>query len=192
MQKVMKDEVNERYSIILRNLNVNWKLELKNKSEELKRIGLNTSGVGIKSMYDLIEKLVYSSIENLDMEIKLISEEFNAVIPFKTLKHYIQKFEKAIYGHIDSMQEDIKNTFQPMTPSCETSFDTQIDNIKGNTKAKLDRIYSKNKNLQKFKKIEWLVLINTIIALGGLVVGIISLFKDSNQVQYLTIFFKNI
>lgn len=191
MQKVMKNEVDTRYNEILRNLYVNWKSQSKNKSVELKRTGLNTSGVGIKSMYDLIEKLIFDSIESLDNTINQISKDFNTVIPFKDLKKYVQAFEKAIYGHIDGMQKDIRDMFGEITPSCEASFENTICNIKGNAKSKLDRIYTKNKNLQKFKKIEWLVIFNTIVAILGLVVGIMSLVKDNSQVQYLSIIFNN-
>lgn len=75
------------------------------------------------------------------------------------------------------MKKDIKDTFEDLTPSCEASFELRLNNIKENAKGELDRIHIKNKNLQKYKKIEWLVIFNTIATIGGFIVGIISLFK---------------
>ena len=36
------------------------------------------------------------------------------------------------------------------------------------------------KNIKKYKKIEWLVIINTIATIGGFIVGIISLILTLN------------
>jgi len=192
MQKVMKNEVDTRYNEILRNLYVHWKLESKKKYEELTEQGLNTSGIGVKSLYNLIEKLVFESIENLDNMINQIYKEFNAVIPFKELKKYIQGFEKSIYGHIDSMQKDIKDIFNTSAQLSEASSELKVNNIKGNTKAKLDRIYLKNKNLQKYKKIDWLVIINILTTVIGVSVAIISLLIqliDSSHISCVRTFF---
>lgn len=94
MQEAMKDELDARYGYILRSLSVNWKLESKSKYEELIREGLNTSGAGVESMYNLIEKLVFNSIGNLDNIINQISKEFNNVIHFKELKNTYKDLKK--------------------------------------------------------------------------------------------------
>lgn len=176
MKKTMENEIDKRYSEILRNLYVNWMLGLKNKNEELKSKGLDTSGVGIEIIYNLIEKLAFNTCENLDNMFEDIKKEFNTKIPLKVLKKYIDKSINSIFGHLNNMQEDIANKFgnDILVQSNESS----INNIKGNVKAKLERIYDKNKNLQKFKKIEWLVIINTIATIGGFIISIIGLIKS--------------
>ena len=178
MQDSMKNEINERYHEILKKLNTNWKLKSKSKHEELIRQGLNMSGVGINSMYNLIEEVIFNSINDLDNMIKDISNEFNDKIPFRELKKHIYKFENTINDYIDCMDKDIHEISEKLTDSCESSFKSKISNIKSNAKNKLERIYIKNKNLQKYKKIEWLVIINTGVAIAGLIVEIIGLVKQ--------------
>ena len=173
MKETMKKEIDKRYEEIFRNLYVNWKLKLKNKQEELVAIGLNSSGAGVTSIYSLIEKLVYDTIENLDKMIADIKNEFKTKIPLKYLKQYLEKSEKAIYNHIDKMEKEILNQYDKVL--FNDSNNSKINNLKGNVRAKLARIYDKNKNLHEFKRIEWLVIINTIATIGGFILSIISL-----------------
>ena len=78
MQKVLKNEIDTRYKQILRNLSSNWKIELKNKYEELIGKGLHTSGRGIQTLYNLIEKSIYNSINKLSFSI-IFSHHFSGL-----------------------------------------------------------------------------------------------------------------
>ena len=139
MQESMKKEINDRYHEILRKLYINWKFKSKSKYEELRRQGLDSSGHAITSMHDLIQALVYISIEDLDNMIKEISKEFNDKIPYKELKKYINNFEEALYGHVDSMEKDVEDKFRGLISICEPSLELWINNIKGNIKSKFKK-----------------------------------------------------
>lgn len=170
MKKAIEDEIDKRYSEILGNLYKNWMLELKNKDEELKNKGLDNSGAGITIIYNLIEKLVFNTCKNLDNMFEDIKKEFNTKIPLKILRKYIDKSKKSISGHLTSMEKDLFDKFEKIA-----SNELEINNIKGNVNAKLERIYDKNNNLQNFKKIEWSVIIEIIIGIAGLIIAIIAL-----------------
>lgn len=175
MKKSMKKEIDKRYSEIFRKLNIDWKLELKRTQEELISKGLNTSGIGVKSFYDLIDKLVYDTIEMLDKMFDKIKEDFKSKIPLKDLKQYTQKSEENILANINEMEKEILSKVDAILVNATNEL--RINNIKGNAKAKLERIYDKNKNLNNYKRIKWLVVINTVATIGGFILGIISLFK---------------
>lgn len=170
VKKAIEDEIDKRYSEILGNLYKNWMLELKNKKGELKNNGLDNSGAGITIIYNLVEKLVFNTCENLDNMFEDIKKEFNTKIPLKIMRKYIDKSKKAIAGHLTSMDKDIDDKFEKII-----STELKINNIKGNVNAKLERIYDKNKNLHEFKRIEWKFIIEIIIGIAGLIIAIISL-----------------
>lgn len=173
MKESMQKEIDKRYEEIFRNLYVNWKFKFKNKKEELLSIGLNASGVGVTSMYDLIEKLIYDTIENLDKMFEDIKDEFKAKIPLKYIKQYLEKSEKAIYNHIAEMEKEILNQYDKLF--INESNNSKINNLKGNVKLRLERIYDRNKNLQEYRKVEWPVVIEIIIGIIGLILAIIAL-----------------
>ena len=168
MNETIKKEIEKRYFDILQNLYLSWKLNLKDNKEKLV-----LSETGIRYIYDLIEKLVYQTIENLDKMFEDIKSEFKVKIPLKYLKQCLEKSTKSIYNYIDEMEKEILNQYNKVLDI--ESNNCKINNLKGNVKSKLERIYDKNKNLEEFKRIEWLVIINTIATIGGFIVSIISL-----------------
>lgn len=174
MKQEMKKEINIRYTEIFKKLYLDWKIESEFKYKEITDRGLNKSGVGIKMMYDIIEKLTHKTIEELDNMFQDINREFKTDIPLKYLREYINDGEEAIHKHIKNMEQELTKKVEKRFTK-DSSIEIKINNLKQNAKIKMERIYDKNKNIHNFKKIEWLVIINTIATIGSFIIGIIGL-----------------
>lgn len=175
MRKYMKEELERRYNEIFRKYYTEYMIELKNKYENLLEKRLDKSGVAVKVMYDVVEKEVYEVIENLDNLISEINTLFEP-ITLTDLSQYIDRSKKNINSSIDKMESIIcEKLGNDKLLNIET-IKQKSNNIKQNNIHKLNQIYLKNKNINSFKKIEWLVIINTIATVGGFILTIISFF----------------
>lgn len=175
MQRNFKKDFENKYDEILKNLYVQWKLQHRRKYEELQEKGLSNSGVGTKEMYKLIEQLINQTIIELQELFITLPTKYNRKISLKDLEKYEEKTKNNIKGHIDNMEKDIKKM-------CEGDklFPTEtnklfLENIKNNSKLKIEKICQEIINLRKGKKIEGLVIFDIIFTLLGFAVGVASL-----------------
>lgn len=175
MDKYLEDEIERRYKKIFRKLYISYMQDLKKEYETLVTKGLNTSGHAVGIMYNVIEKLTVETISNINDMIKDIDKEFGEM-PLKAIKDYIEKSKKDLNGHIDTMKEKALENFKNEKLLNNESSEIRITNIKGNATYELNQIYLKYRNIKKFRKIEWLLIVNTIATVGGFIVSIIALF----------------
>ena len=105
-------------------------------------------------MYDSIYELVYGTIEGFERMIQDIGIEFKSNIPLKDLKYYIDKINKTICEYVDKIQEELIEKFNKNNYILSLGrSEVKINNLKQNISLKLKRIYNKNENIQKYKKI---------------------------------------
>lgn len=184
MQKNFKNDLETKYNDIFRNLYVQWKLQSKKKYEELQSNGLANSGVGSKSMYKVTEELINIAICDLQQLFNNLPTKYNRKISFKDLNEYKEKMINNIDGHINNMEKELKNEYKnDLLFTAETN-EIFINNLKGNSKNKIDKLFDEITNMRKGKKIEGLVIFNIVftilsflIGIASLVVGIIGIIK---------------
>lgn len=175
MKKYMKEELERRYNEIFQKLYINYMINLDNEYKKIVTSGLSNSGAAANRMYYVVEKLVYETIDKLDNLINEIKITFKP-ISLKDLNKYIEKSENTINAHIDNMQNIILEKLKDDKLLNMETIQQRLNNIKENSNYKLKQIYLKNKNISNFKKIEWLVIINTVATIGGFILTIISFF----------------
>lgn len=169
MQVNFKNEFEARYTEIFKRLYVEWKKHSKDKTKELQEKGIYNSGVGRKMMCELAETLIYDTIDEIQWLFETIQKEYNREIPLKDLEQLTNVLKESINGHIDIMNKDIMDGNDMRIESIGIF----INNLKQNSKIKLDRMYDRIVNLRKGKRIEKLIIINTIVGIVSLVVSII-------------------
>lgn len=184
MQKNFKNDLETKYNDIFRNLYVQWKLQSKKKYEELQSNGLANSGVGSKSMYVLMEELINKAICDLQQLFNNLPTKYNRKISFKDLDEYKQKTINNIDGHINNMKKELKSEYKDKLLFITESNEIYLNNLRGNSKNKIDKLFDEITNLMKGKKIEGLVIFNIVftilsflIGIASLVVGIIGIMK---------------
>ncbi len=175
MNKYLKDEIDRKYNEIFKDLCIKWIKELDKEYETLVTKGLNTSGCAVGYMYTVIEKIVDETIGNLDDSVKEIDKEFGGM-PLKEIKNYIENSKKDLDGHIDSMKEKVLEKFNGDKLINDESNLLRINNIKGNAISKLNQMYLRNRNIKRFRRVEWLVIINTTATVGSLIIAMVSIF----------------
>lgn len=175
MKESMREELERRNKEIFKKLYTDYMIKLDREYENIVTNGLKTSGIAVNIMYDVVEKLVYETIEKIDNLVNEIKSIFEP-IPLNDLKEYIERCEKNISGHIDGMQNKILEKFKDDKLLNVEILKQKLNNIKENSNYKLNQIYLKNKNIESFKKIEVVVIINTIATVGSFIIAIISLF----------------
>ena len=151
MKEPMKDELERRNQEIFRKLYTDYMIKLDREYENIITNGLKTSGVAVKIMYDVVEKLVYETIEKIDNLVSEINNIFEP-IPLNDLKEYIERCEKNISGHIDGMQDKILEKFKDDKLLNVEILKQKSNIIKGNSNYRLNQIYLKNKNIEGFKR----------------------------------------
>lgn len=184
MQKNLKNDLETKYNDIFRSLYVQWKLQSKKKYEELQSKGLANSGVESKSMYMLMEELINKVICDLQQLFNNLPTKYNRKISFKDLDEYKEKTISNIDGHINNMENELKDKYKNNMLFRNETNKTFLNNLKGNSKNKIDKLFDEITNLRKGKKIEGLVIFNIVftilsflIGIASLVVGIIGIVK---------------
>ncbi len=175
MQKNYKNDLETKYNDIFRNLYVQWKLQSKKKYEELQSNGLANSGAGSKSMYIVIEGLINNAICDLQQLFNNLPTKYNRKISFKNLDVYKEKTINNIDGHINNMEKELKDEYKnDLLLTAETN-EIFLNNLKGNSKNKIDKLFDEITNLRKGKKIEGLVIFNIVFTILSFLIGIASL-----------------
>ena len=184
MQKNFKKDLDTKYNDIFRNLYVQWKLQSKKKYEELQSNGLANSGVGSKTMYTLMEELINKTICELQQLFINLPTTYNRKISLKELNEYKEKTLNNIEGHINSMEKELMHDYENKLLFIVETNQIFVNNLKGNSKNKIEKIFDEIVNLRKGKKIEGLVIFNIIftilsflIGIASLIVGIIGIVK---------------
>lgn len=184
MQKNFKKDLDTKYNDIFRNLYVQWKLQSKKKYEELQSNGLANSGVGSKTMYALMEELINKTICELQQLFINLPTTYNRKISLKELNEYKEKTLNNIEGHINSMEKELMHDYENKLLFIVETNQIFVNNLKGNSKNKIEKIFDEIVNLRKGKKIEGLVIFNIIftilsflIGIASLIVGIIGIVK---------------
>lgn len=184
MQKNFKNDLDTKYNDVFRNLYVQWKLQSKKKYEELQSKGLANSGVGSKAMYLLMEEIINKSICDLQQLLNNLPTKYNREISFKELDEYKEKTINNIEGHINNMENELKKEYKNSLLFVAESNEVFLNNLKDNTKNKIEKLFNEIVDLRKGKKIEGLVIFNIVftilsflIGIASLIVGIISLSK---------------
>lgn len=184
MQKNFKNDLDTKYNDIFRNLYVQWKLQSKKKYEELQSNGLANSGVGSKTMYALMEELINKTICELQQLFINLPTTYNRKISLKELNEYKEKTLNNIEGHINSMEKELMQEYENKLLFIVEINQIFVNNLKGNSKNKIEKIFDEIVNLRKGKKMEGLVIFNIIftilsflIGIASLIVGIIGIVK---------------
>jgi hypothetical protein len=184
MQKNFKKDLDTKYNDIFRNLYVQWKLQSKKKYEELQSNGLANSGVGSKTMYTLMEELINKTICELQQLFINLPTTYNRKISLKELNEYKEKTLNNIEGHINSMEKELMHDYENKLLFIVETNQIFVNNLKSNSKNKIEKIFDEIVNLRKGKKIEGLVIFNIIftilsflIGIASLIVGIIGIVK---------------
>lgn len=184
MQKNFKNDLETKYNDIFRNLYVQWKLQWKKKFEELQSNGLANSGIASKFMYTLMEELINKAICDLQQLFNNLPTKYNRKISFKDLGEYKEKTINNIDGHINNMEKELKSEYKDKLLFITESNEIYLNNLRGNSKNKIDKLFDEITNLRKGKKIEGLVIFNIVftilsflIGIASLVVGIIGIVK---------------
>lgn len=184
MQKNFKKDLDTKYNDIFRNLYVQWKLQSKKKYEELQSNGLANSGVGSKTMYTLMEELINKTICELQQLFINLPTTYNRKISLKELNEYKEKTLNNIEGHINSMEKELMHDYENKLLFIVETNQNFVNNLKSNSKNKIEKIFDEIVNLRKGKKIEGLVIFNIIftilsflIGIASLIVGIIGIVK---------------
>ena len=184
MQKNFKNDLDTKYNDIFKNLYIQWKLQSKKKSEELQSNGLANSGVASKFMYTLMEELINKAICDLQQLFNNLPTKYNRKISFKDLGEYKEKTINNIDGHINNMEKELKSEYKDKLLFITESNEIYLNNLRGNSKNKIDKLFDEITNLRKGKKIEGLVIFNIVftilsflIGIASLVVGIIGIVK---------------
>lgn len=184
MQKNFKNDLETKYNDVFKNLYVQWKLQSQKKYEELQSNGLANNGVGLRSMYILMEELINKAICDLQQLFNNLPTKYNRKISFKDLDGYKEKTINNIDGHINNMEKELKDEYKNDLLFTAESNDIFLNNLKGSSKNKIDKLFDEITNLRKGKKIEGLVIfnifftiLNFLIGIAGLVVGIIGVVK---------------
>lgn len=184
MQKNFKKDLDTKYNDIFRNLYVQWKLQSKKKYEELQSNGLANSGVGSKTMYTLMEELINITICELQQLFINLPTTYNRKISLKELNEYKEKTLNNIEGHINSMEKELMHDYENKLLFIVETNQIFVNNLKSNSKNKIEKIFDEIVNLRKGKKIEGLVIFNIIftilsflIGIASLIVGIIGIVK---------------
>ena len=184
MIEQLKNDLETKYNDIFRNLYLQWKLQSKKKYEEIQSNGLANSGVGLKSMYILIEELINKAICDLQQLFNNLPAKYNRKIALKDLEDYKWETINNIDGHINNMEKELKDEYKnDLLLTTETS-EVFLNNLKDNSQNKIDSLFDEIINLRKGKKIEGLVIFNIVftllsffIGIASLVVGIIGIIK---------------
>ena len=186
MQKNFKKDLDTKYNDIFRNLYVQWKLQSKKKYEELQSNGLANSGVGSKTMYTLMEELINKTICELQQLFINLPTTYNRKISLKELNEYKEKTLNNIEGHINSMEKELMHDYENKLLFIVETNQIFVNNLKSNSKNKIEKIFDEIVNLRKGKKIEGLVIFNIIftilsflIGIASLIVGIIGIVKNN-------------
>lgn len=184
MQKNFKKDLDTKYNDIFRNLYLQWKLQSKKKYEELQSNGLDNSGVGSKTVYALMEELINKTICELQQLFINLPTTCNRKISLKELNEYKEKTLNNIEGHINSMEKELMHDYENKLLFIVETNQIFVNNLKGNSKNKIEKIFDEIVNLRKGKKIEGLVIFNIIftilsflIGIASLIVGIIGIVK---------------
>mgnify|MGYP007014982882 FL=1 len=184
MQKNFKKDLDTKYNDIFRNLYVQWKLQSKKKYEELQSNGLANSGVGSKTMYTLMEELINITICELQQLFINLPTTYNRKISLKEINEYKEKTLNNIEGHINSMEKELMHDYENKLLFIVETNQIFVNNLKSNSKNKIEKIFDEIVNLRKGKKIEGLVIFNIIftilsflIGIASLIVGIIGIVK---------------
>lgn len=175
MQKNFKNDLETKYNDIFRNLYVQWKLQSKKKFEELQSNGLANSGVGAKAMYQLMEELINKAICDLQSLFNNLPTKYNRNISSKDLNEYKEKTINNIDGHINNMEKELKNEYKNDLLFTAETYEIFLNNLKGNSINKVDKLFDEITNLRKGKKIEGLVIFNIVFTILSFLIGIASL-----------------
>ena len=175
MQKNFKNDLDTKYSDIFRNLYVQWKLQSKNKYAELQSNGLTNSGISSRIMYELMEELINKVICDLQQLFNNLPAKYNRKISFKHLDEYKEKTINNIEGHINNMEKELKNEYKNNLLFITESNEIFLNNLRGNSKDKIEKLFNEIVNLRKGKKIAGLVIFNTVITILSFFIGIASL-----------------
>lgn len=174
MQKNFKSDLDTKYNDIFRNLYVQWKLQSKKKYEELQSNGLANSGAGSKTMHALIEELINKAICDLQQLFNNLPTKYNRKISYKVLDEYKKKTINNIDGHINNMEKELKKEYENNLLFIAETNEIFLNNLKGNCKNKIEKIFDEITNLRKGKKIEGLVIFNIVFTILSFLIGIAS------------------
>lgn len=108
----------------------------------------------------------------------ICQRNINRKISFKELNEYKERTLNNIDGHINNMEKELKkedeNDFLFITETNDSFF----NNLKGNSKNKVENLFDEIINLRKGKKIVGLVIFNIIFTILGFLIGIASLIVE--------------
>ncbi len=175
MQKNFKNDLDLKYNDIFKNLYTQWKLQSKEKYEELASEGLSNSGIGSNAMYELIEKLINEVIYDLQQLFNNLLSKYNRKMSAEELDEYKEKTINNIEGHINDMEKELKNKYNNNSLFVTESNEVFLNNLKGNSKNKIEKLFDEINNLEKGKKVE----VNVVVAILSLFIGIASLIIAS-------------
>ena len=175
MQKNFKNDLETKYNDIFRNLYVQWKLQSKKKYEELQSNGLANSGVGAKNMYILMEELINKAIFDLQSLFNNLPTKYDRKISYKDLEEYKEKTISNIEGHINNMEKELKDENKKHLLYTAETNEIILNNLKNNSKNKIDKLFDEITNFSKGKKIEGLVIFNIVFTILSFIIGIASL-----------------
>ena len=172
---ISKGNYIEHYNDIFRNLYVQWKLQSKKKYEELQSNGLANSGVGAKNMYILMEELINKAIFDLQSLFNNLPTKYDRKISYKDLEEYKEKTISNIEGHINNMEKELKDENKKHLLYTAETNEIILNNLKNNSKNKIDKLFDEITNFSKGKKIEGLVIFNIVFTILSFIIGIASL-----------------
>lgn len=175
MQKNFKADLDSKYDEILRSLYVKWKKQFKFNEEQLAQNGLLKSGAGVNSFYNLIEKLVKETLENIKELFNKLPEKYNRKILESDMKKYQDKIINNIKGHISLMDKEINEYYKEDKLFSNESNKIRITNIEQNAENEIKRIFNEIENYRKGKKIEGLVIFNIFFTISSFFIGLVSL-----------------
>ncbi|MDD3340992.1 MAG: hypothetical protein PHN72_02165 [Bacilli bacterium] len=140
MNKELKSFIDDEFSNIYRSLNIEWKLGLRSKKEELLRKGLAHSGFEQSNLSDYAIELISKCNNSIKEFIEKNQEKFNFKMSNDEISVYIEKAKKNNTSYIDifkkELEEYFKETQLPLIQSCNNKF----ANAKVNIDSSLDKI----------------------------------------------------
>ena len=177
MQKNFKNDLEIKYNDIFRELYVQWRIQSKKRYEELHSNGLAKSGLGSKKLYILMEELINNAICDIQQLFNNLTTKYNRKVSFKDLGRYKERTINNIYEHINNMEKELQDRNKNNLLYIAETNEIFLNDLKGNSKNKIFKIFDEITNLRKGKKIEGLVvtIFSLFIGIASLVVGIIGI-----------------
>lgn len=100
-------------------------------------------------MYMLMEELINKVICDLQQLFNNLPTKYNRKILFKDLDEYKEKTISNINGHINNMENELKDKYKNNMLFRNETNETFLNNLKGNSKNKIDKLFDEITNLRK-------------------------------------------